>query len=878
MKATIKHWPNCKTCAFIVFLLLPPISSEAATYAVTQGAGRYPTIQSCADIAGPGDTCLVSPGTYDERVTFSKSGTPGSPITFLAKGTCDTTQPGTCAIVKAFTLSHIGYITIDGFDITHQGMALDPFPGSSVTASLLLTADNHFEILNNVIHDTEGKCISMHNLNSSEASSYMHIANNTLSHCGNQAGSGWTAQAAIVFFGDYNLIENNDISHNGGDFADFSGGSFNVYRNNILHDNSLADGQAGNVDHIDGLQQWANVASTVSAPGTGYQVGDVLNVIQLPASSASNPVSQVVLDAGGTGYQAGDVLNIVQGSNSSASVKVQTVDTNGAITGIRNTGGHFGLNNAGNNYTSASDLVLTGGHGTGAAVSISTGIAVTVSRINANGGITGFVNNAPGGFGYTTANNLATSYVVGSGSGNGATVNINAGLAMHRLLIENNTFTNNPSPNEHFTIFQDMGNLGSSDVLIRYNTVSNLGESFIIDNYKVQNIRIYNNTAVNLGLAATPPSHKAWSDVGASDYANSGIGATGLKSINNIFYNTIYNTTGSGGQEDTYDPISAAGFYANFNLGFNSSCTTTCSWNNPRSPGISNEPNSIINQDPLFTNVDTTYANGFANNLILQPGSPAKGHGGALTQVAASDSGSGTSLVVNDAGMFQDGWNIPGVNADWIAVGSAANAVQISSINYSTNTILLNAPIGRSQGQLVWLYQDSNGRKVLPGNAPDLGSMVPTSLTIATTGNGSGVVNGIVNTSIQVINCGTNASAPVNCNLTLNAGAVITLTASPASGSVLNGWSGGNCSGTGTCTVTLMGATSVTATFTAQNLTAGDVSGNGRVTMYDAALVLKYTVGGPLSPAQQAQADINSDAAIDVADAAAIAKKALGMN
>ncbi len=57
----------------------------------------------------------------------------------------------------------------------------------------------------------------------------------------------------------------------------------------------------------------------------------------------------------------------------------------------------------------------------------------------------------------------------------------------------------------------------------------------------------------------------------------------------------------------------------------------------------------------------------------------------------------------------------------------------------------------------------------------------------------------------------------------------------------------------------------------------GDVSGDGRVTMYDAALVLKYTVGGQLKNAQQAQADINSDTTVDAADAMAIAKKALGL-
>ncbi|MBF0593351.1 MAG: right-handed parallel beta-helix repeat-containing protein [Candidatus Omnitrophica bacterium] len=54
---------------------------------------------------------------------------------------------------------------------------------------------------------------------------------------------------------------------------------------------------------------------------------------------------------------------------------------------------------------------------------------------------------------------------------------------------------------------------------------------------------------------------------------------------------------------------------------------------------------------------------------------------------------------------------------------------------------------------------------------------------------------------------------------------------------------------------------------------SGDVSGNGAVTMYDAALTLR----GGLTPAQQKEADINGDATVDVMDASAIARKALGL-
>ena len=50
------------------------------------------------------------------------------------------------------------------------------------------------------------------------------------------------------------------------------------------------------------------------------------------------------------------------------------------------------------------------------------------------------------------------------------------------------------------------------------------------------------------------------------------------------------------------------------------------------------------------------------------------------------------------------------------------------------------------------------------------------------------------------------------CSNAFDYGTVVTLTATPATGSTFTGWSGGGCSGTGTCVVSVTAATSVTAT------------------------------------------------------------------
>lgn len=78
-------------------------------------------------------------------------------------------------------------------------------------------------------------------------------------------------------------------------------------------------------------------------------------------------------------------------------------------------------------------------------------------------------------------------------------------------------------------------------------------------------------------------------------------------------------------------------------------------------------------------------------------------------------------------------------------------------------------------------------------------------LTVVRTGNGTGTVT----SSPAGISCGGTCSAP------FTSGTVVTLTAVAASGSTFTGWSGGGCSGTGTCTVTLDTSTSVFAEFSA---------------------------------------------------------------
>ena len=80
------------------------------------------------------------------------------------------------------------------------------------------------------------------------------------------------------------------------------------------------------------------------------------------------------------------------------------------------------------------------------------------------------------------------------------------------------------------------------------------------------------------------------------------------------------------------------------------------------------------------------------------------------------------------------------------------------------------------------------------------------SWTLAVTKAGTGA--GTVTSSPGIINCG------ATCSQVVPSGSTYTLTATPAAGSTFAGWSGGGCTGTGTCSVSVTADTTVTAMFT----------------------------------------------------------------
>lgn len=280
------------------------------------------------------------------------------------------------------------------------------------------------------------------------------------------------------------------------------------------------------------------------------------------------------------------------------------------------------------------------------------------------------------------------------------------------------TLSTAPSSGVGVYAFYGLLSHSAHDAIVRENLVYNIGSGFVGGGLGgVSGIRIYNNTVVHVGFQGGTSNTGGGLSLysGGSQHQPSG----NWSALNNLFYDAWKYSYGPpwtwvSGEGTRGAFISPPESPPGYSLIFDSSCH--------RMPGCTytstttSAPGMVISKDPVFRNPS-------AYDFSLAARSPAFSKGTYLTTVASTDSGSGTSLVVNDAGFFQDGYGISGVDADCIAVGRVSNRICISSIDYSTNTLTLASGISRSAGDKVWLYSDSTGRKVLLGSAPNIGAL-----------------------------------------------------------------------------------------------------------------------------------------------------------
>jgi hypothetical protein len=191
------------------------------------------------------------------------------------------------------------------------------------------------------------------------------------------------------------------------------------------------------------------------------------------------------------------------------------------------------------------------------------------------------------------------------------------------------------------------------------------------------------------------------------------------------------------------------------------------------------------------------------------------------------------------------------VTGDGISCGAGCTAVY----PYGTNVTLSATGIPSATVFNGWSGDCSGGgtcnvSMVAPRTIGATFSPVQHLLTVDVFNGGGGT---ITSSPAAIFNCPTTCAAP------FDQGSVVTLTAVPAPGAQILGWSGGGCSGTATtCQVTMSDARSVTVTFgfpltvSKGGAGQGTVSGNGISCGTDCTEVYPYATMVPLSASPDA--------------------------
>lgn len=282
------------------------------------------------------------------------------------------------------------------------------------------------------------------------------------------------------------------------------------------------------------------------------------------------------------------------------------------------------------------------------------------------------------------------------------------GVAVSKFLYERNYDTDNSdsvgsgsplSPNGHSFIFQN-GTTGTiTQVVRRFNVSVRQAETDAIL-AGLTSYYDYNNTCVAVAIVYPTFGGRSSIGKGASTnnyvtFQNNGAGS------NNDKFHFLNDTwdfsppsvvgTNQGGVISDYSNIPTNSTYDRLHA-YNQTGTQ------PVFSATFSATNTLTATTPGFVSDAYFGATVGQDDYTLTAGSLLRAAGRVPTTVAAGDSGSGTTLIVNNAFWFCDGWGI--ADADWIKVGSNAYQ-QIVSINYGTNTITLTSGISRGPGDSV---------------------------------------------------------------------------------------------------------------------------------------------------------------------------------
>lgn len=271
-------------CSAVALVLLLASTADAATYFVKNGgnnaldglslANAWATLNHAASVVNPGDTVHVQDGSY-QGFYLDRSGTAGSPITFVADGpnVLITADNGTTP--DGINVEGAGYVVIDGFVVNNRTRA-----GIRVAVSQFVTVRNckagyngrwgifsgfadDLMIENNETHHS----VAEHGIYVSNSGDRPIIRGN-VSHDNNangihmngdesQGGDGLISNAVV----ERNVIYGNGTA--GGSGINMDGVTNSVVRNNLLYDNHASGISLYQIDGATGSRNNLIINNTV---------------------------------------------------------------------------------------------------------------------------------------------------------------------------------------------------------------------------------------------------------------------------------------------------------------------------------------------------------------------------------------------------------------------------------------------------------------------------------------------------------------------------------------------------------------------------------------------------------------------------------------
>ncbi len=362
----------------------------------------------------------------------------------------------------------------------------------------------------------------------------------------------------------------------------------------------------------------------------------------------------------------------------------------------------------------------------------------------------------------------------------------NQGVTGSNNILENNFVIN------YYGQIANMSSDGTnalSDYTFRNNVFVNIAGA---TNIGIPNVAFYNNTFILNGTV---------NDGHVIQFAVAGSwNGTGGIVKNNIFINSTRAAYGWYTATSGYEPTASNNYVA-----------TPSSY--AAKTGFS-ETGSVNGGNPLFVDIEGTDSIDFS----LQSGSPAREEGADLSESASftTDILGNTRTGTWDIGAYeyradnQSTLLVTSANGTVTSNPAGINCGSTCSENYGAETsVTLTASPNSGYTFTGWSGGGCSGTGACIVTMTEAKSVTANygttqhNLTITKPGTGVGTVTG----SDGLINCGS------TCSVNYESGKAVTLAASPTSGSTFSGWSGGGCSGTGTCTATMTAAKSVAATF-----------------------------------------------------------------